>query len=157
MLQRTSPVVHSMQAPLVHCAGAEHGVPFCHCPLVPHVCGVSGAVGLQRAGSPGEHTQQSPPEHPSWHGVFVQCPVPSHSCAVLPVHCLAGAVQSLHSFIAQMVQTIWSTQLPLVLQVWSVVPLQRVADGAQSAQLPPRHASGHAMPSLVQAPSSLQT
>jgi hypothetical protein len=52
------------------------------------------------------HAQQSPSVHPSWQGVFVQCPMPSQTCAVFPMHFLAGAVQSLHSFIAQMVQTI---------------------------------------------------
>jgi hypothetical protein len=105
-LHRTSLAIHSMQAPPVQCAGAKHAVPFCHCPFVPHVCGISGLDGLQRGASPGVHAQQSPPVHPSWHGVFAQCPIGSQTCAVLPLHCLAGAVQSLHSFIAQMVQTI---------------------------------------------------
>jgi hypothetical protein len=117
-LQRTSPVMHSAQAPFVQWAGAMHSAPFCHWPLVPHVCGVSGADGLHRGPSvPGVHAQQSPPVHPSWHALFIQCPLASHTWLVFPMHCLAGAVQSLHSFIAQMVQTIWSTQLPVTLHV----------------------------------------
>ena len=101
----TSPFEHSTQTPLAQRNGAAQAVPFSHCPLVAQVCGVSEDVGLQRGASPGVHAQQLPSVHPSGQALFIQCPVPSQTWLVFPMHCLAGAVQSLHSLFEHIVQT----------------------------------------------------
>jgi hypothetical protein len=109
----------------------------CHWPLMLQVCGVSGEAGLHRGASPGVHTQQSPPVHPS--GQLVdgpQCPLGSHAWLVCAsAHFLAGATQSLQSLLVQAAQVTGLLQLPVALQVSKVVGLlQRVLFGAQSTQ-----------------------
>jgi hypothetical protein len=162
VLQRTSPELHSMQTPLVQCAGATQAVPSCHWPVMAHVCGVSGDVGLHRAGSPGVHAQQLPAVQPSGQLVVIpQCPLLSQVWLVWgSEHCLAGATQSLQSLLVHAAQVTGLPQLPVALQVSNVVELaQRVLFGVQSTQCGggSRQTSAHAVPSLVHIPVLLQT
>ena len=160
-LQRTSPAVHSTQAPFAQWAGATQVVPFCHWPFMAHVCGVSGEVGLQRGASPGVQTQQSPLVQPSGQvAVIPQCPLLSQTWLVLGLeHRLAGGTQSLQSLLVHAAHTTGLPQVPVASQVSKLVPLQRVLLGVQSTQWGggSKHTLGHAAPSFVHIPVLLQT
>jgi hypothetical protein len=68
-------------------------------------------------------------------------------------------MHSLQSLLVHAAHITGLPQLPLALQVSNVVPLQRVAFGAQSTQRGggAKHAFMHAGPSFVHIPALLQT
>ena len=83
MLQRFVPGVQLTQMPPIQVEGDIHGVPSCHWPLLPQVCGVFGAVGLHCAGSPGVQAQHTPPVHPRVQVLVApQCPSVPHAWLV---------------------------------------------------------------------------
>jgi hypothetical protein len=128
--------VHSTQLPPKHAPfGDMHAASSCHWPLMPQVCGVVLAVGLQRL-SPGVQAQQSPFVHPNWQAVVApQCPLSAQIWLVFgSEHFLAGGTHSLQSLLVQAAQAMGLAQLPLALHVSKLVPLQRVSPGVQSTQ-----------------------
>jgi hypothetical protein len=155
------PTVHSIQTPLVQCAGETHAALSCHWPLTVQVCGVSGNVRLQRGRSPGVQAQHSPPVHPSGQLLDApQCPLLSHTRLVwASAQSLAEGTHSLQSFMVHATHVMGLPQLPLALHVSNVVPTQCVVAGVQSTQRggDSRQTLVHTAPSFVHMPVVLQT